>query len=831
MSIGNRRAVFDTASVLALAIGLASAGHAVAQDPRTQGQADADRAEQVDDVIVTGTRTQARTAFDSAVPVDVISGDALRTANGAGDLGDAIEAVVPSFNLPLLSAVGTADNIRAPRLRGLYPDQVLVLINGKRRHHSSVLLNAGNYATGTSPVDFNGIPTNAIARIEVLRDGAGAQYGSDAVAGVINIVLKEGAGDGSITATYGGYRTQFDPTQREISDGETLQLAADYGLEIGDAGFLRIGVSYRDQKPTNRSGFDTIPTFEDSRNRTVPGLLGAVNFASGQGQSEGVSGYFNGSIPVGGAEIYGFGTVSLRDTTGTAFFRYPYGNAGLRDENLTTAVFPNGYLPRTTAQNDDYAVVSGLRSSGDAWDWDLSARFARNDFVFGGENTLNPSLGEASPTAFRTASFRFDQVSLNADAVRRVQVNGFASPLNVAFGAEYRWEDWTSTPGDPASYAAGPVRTNAIGAQGGLVLRPQDAADLDRSVFSAYLDLEAEVTDRFLLGGAVRYENYSDFGDALTGKLAARYSVLSNLNLRGSISTSVRAPTLAQQGFGATDQAFSSTGTLQLVDRRILPISSPVARALGATELDQETSTNTSLGITYRPIAGLTLSVDAYRIEVEDRIQLSQQINSAAVRLFIQNNFGLTNIDRVQYFANINESKTEGFDAVASYMYSLGGGTLNLTAAYNYGRTEFTSQDPLPAALAAIDPNINLFTIAGLTSFDSAPLSRSIFTADWSNDRWSVHGSATRFGRMTRGSSDASRGRRHEWEGDWSVDVEAEYSFDGGVSVAIGANNVFDAYPEQAFAVDNYFGNLPYDFTVPIGYNGAFYYVRAGYAF
>lgn len=831
MSIGNRRAVFNTASVLALAIGLASAGQVAAQEWRTQGQADADRAEQVDDVIVTGTRSQARTAYDSAVPVDVISGDALRTANGAGDLGDAIEALVPSFNLPLLSAVGSADNIRAPRLRGLYPDQVLVLINGKRRHHSSVLLNEGNYAAGTSPIDFNAIPTNAIARIEVLRDGAGAQYGSDAIAGVINVVLKEGGGDGSITATYGGYRTQFDPTQREIQDGETFQLAADYGFDIGEDGFLRVGLSYRDRSPTNRSGFDTIPTFEDSRNRTVPGLAGATNFASGQGQSEDVNGYFNTAIPLGEAEAYSFGTFSLRDTTGTAFYRYPFGSAGLRDENPNTTVFPSGYLPRTTSQNDDYSVVAGLRSSGDAWDWDLSARYARNDFDFGGANTLNPSLGESSPTVFRTASFQFDQASLNADVVRRVQVSGFASPLNVAFGTEYRWEGWTSTPGDAAAYTAGPVRTNAIGAQGGLVLRPQDAADLDRSVFSAYLDLEADVTDRLLINGAVRYENYSDFGDAVTGKLATRYSLLSNLNLRGSVSTSVRAPTLAQQGFGATDQVFSSTGTLQLVDRRILPTSSPVARALGATELSQETSTNTSVGLTYRPIDRLTLSLDAYRVEVQDRIQLSQQINSAAVRSFIQTNFGLTNIDRVQYFANISETKTEGFDAVAAYVSSLGGGTLNLTAAYNYGRTEFTRRDPLPAALAAIDPNINLFNIAGLTVFDAAPLSRSIFTADWSDSRWSLHGSATRFGRVTRSTREAARGGRHEWEGDWSVDVEAEYSFDGGVSVAVGANNVFDAYPEQAFAADNYFGNLPYDFTVPIGYNGAFYYVRAGYAF
>lgn len=825
MSQGKHIAARDTASILALALCLASGAQASAQAAPTE-----DDSKVMEAVVVTGTRALGRTVFDSAVPVDVVSGDALRSSNGAGDLGDAIEAVVPSFNLPLLSAVGSADTIRAPRLRGLYPDQVLVLINGKRRHQSAVLLNEGNYAAGTSPIDFNSLPSNAIDRIEVLRDGAGAQYGSDAIAGVINVVLKEGAGDGEISASYGSYRTQFEPTQEEIVDGETLQLAGDYGFAIGSDGFVRLGLTYRDREPTNRSGIDQVAFFEDARNVTIAGLAGSVNFASGQGAAEEWNGYLNAEIPLGAAEAYAFGTVSQRDTTGTAFYRYPFGSAGLRDENLATTVFPRGYLPRTTASIADYALVAGVRSSGDVWDWDLSARYARNEFDFGGENTLNPSLGAASPTSFQTALFELDQISLNADAVRRFEV-GLSSPLNAAFGAEYRWEGWSSTPGDAAAYQAGPVRTNSIGAQGGLVLRPQDAADLDRSIYAGYIDLEADITERLLLGGAVRYENYSDFGDAVAGKLAGRYSVLDSLNLRASVSTSVRAPTLAQQGFGATDQVFSSTGTQQLVDRRILPSSSAVSQALGAQPLEQETSINYSAGFAFRPTDALTLTFDAYQISVEDRIQLSQQINSAAVRSFIQTNFGLTNIDRVQFFTNVSETKTEGFDMVAAYETPLAGGGLSLTAGYNYGKTEFEGKDPLPPQLAAIDPSINLFTISGLTVFDAAPLSRSIFTADWSNDDWALRASATRFGRVTRPSRDATRDRRHEWEGDWSVDLEAEYTFDNNVSLAAGGNNVFDAYPEQAFPADNYFGSLPYDFTVPIGYNGAYYYVRARYAF
>lgn len=826
MSFGKREAARDAASILAMALCIVGGSHASAQEA-IGGRESASE----DVVIVTGTRTRDRTAFDSAVPVDVIGGDTLRSANGAGDIGDAIEAVVPSFNLPLLSAVGSADNIRAPRLRGMYPDQVLVLINGKRRHHSAVLLNEGNYAAGTSPIDFNAIPMNAIERIEVLRDGAGAQYGSDAIAGVINVVLKDGSGDGEISASYGAFRTQFEPTQREITDGETAQLAADYGFDLGGEGFLRVGVSYRDRQPTNRSGFDQVASFEDSRNFAVPGLVGAINFASGQGAAEEWNGYFNGEVPMGGAEAYAFGTISLRDTSGTAFYRYPYGSAGLRDENAATTIFPRGYLPRTTAENNDYAVVAGVQASGKDLDWDLSARYARNDFDFGSENTLNPSLGEASPTSFKTALFELDQVSLNFDAVQRVPIMAFASPLNVAFGTEYRWEGWSSTPGSAAAYQAGPIASNAIGAQGGLVLRPQDAADLDRSVFAAYADLEADVTQSLLLAAAIRYENYSDFGDAITGKIAARYTVLDNLNVRASVSTSVRAPTLAQQGFGGTDQSFSSSGTLQLVDRRILPSTSPVSRALGARELEQETSTNYSAGLSFRPVDKLTITLDAYRIDVDDRIQLSQQINSAAVRSFIQTTFGLTNIDRVQFFTNVSATKTEGFDAVATYTTALADGDLDLTAAYNYGRTTFEGKDPLPPELAAIDPTINLFTISGLTVFDSAPLSRGIFTADWSNSDWALRVAATRFGRMTRPSRDATRNRRHEWEGDWSIDLEAEYTFDNGFSLAAGGNNVLDAYPEQVFPADNYFGSLPYDFTVPLGYNGAYYYLKARYAF
>lgn len=783
------------------------------------------------EIIVTGTRTRDRTVFDSAVPIDVISRDTLRSANGTGDLGDTLEAVVPSLNLPYISASGAADNIRAPRLRGLYPDQVLVLINGKRRHHSAVLLTDGNYSAGTSPTDFDAIPNNAISRIEVLRDGAGSQYGSDAIAGVINVVLKDGVGDGELSASYGGFSTRFEPTQRTVNDGQTVQLAADYGIKIGSDGFMRLGILYRDRQPTNRSGFDQVPSFEDARNRTVAGLAGQVNFASGQGAAKEFKAYLNTVFSLGASEAYSFATLSLRDSTGTAFFRYPFSSAGLRDENLATTVFPTGYLPRTIASNDDYSMVVGVRGYGEIWDWDLSTRYARNKFDLGAENTLNPSLGEASPTKFKTALFELDHLSLNADMIRRVPISGFHSPLNVAFGVEIRRESWSARPGDPAAFEAGPVRTNAIGAQGGPVLRPQDAASLDRSIVSAYVDLEADVTRKLAIGASGRFEHYSNVGDALTGKVSARYFLFDTLNLRASVSNSVRAPTLAQQGYGATDQVFSASGMQQLVDRRILPTTSPVAEALGAERLKQEKSVNYSFGLSFRPIPALTISIDGYRIDIRDRIQISQQINSALVRSFIQSSFGLDNIERVQYFTNLSATQTTGFDIVASYATKVADGDLNLTAAYNNNRTKFTRKDMLPAKLAAIDPSVNLFTIDGLSVFDAAPRTRAIFSADWNTDRIGVRTSATRFGRTTRNSRDASRGRRHDWQSDWSLDVEAEYRFANGLSIAAGANNLFDAYPEQLFAADAYFGNLPYDFTVPLGYNGSFYYIRGRLSF
>jgi iron complex outermembrane recepter protein len=780
----------------------------------------------VETIIVTGTRVRSRTAFDSSVPVDTVSGTNLRSASAIGDLGEAIEALAPSANLPLLSAVGLADNVRALRLRGLYPDQALVLINGKRRHHTSAVLTSGNYASGTSPVDLNLIPASAIKRIEILRDGAGAQYGSDAISGVVNIILKDGSEGGEAFVSYGAHRTQFEPTSKEISDGETLQVAIDQSFKLGNDGFLRVGASFRDRNPTNRSGFDQVASFEDGRNRTVANLAGKVNFASGNGQATESSLFYNLEVPTGAATIYSFATAATRDSTGTAFYRYPFGNSGLRDEDLATTVFPLGYLPVTRAKGDDISVVLGGKGGPPEANWDVSARYARNNLDFGIENTLNPSLGAASPTAFKTGDFTFEQASLNADTVRSFQLSGFASPLNMAAGLEFRHEAWRSKSGDPKSYEAGPIRTNAIGAQGAIVLRPQDAAKLDRNIASVYVDFDLEVNDRLRLELALRGEDYSDFGSSITGKFSTRLKITDALNLRASVGNGIRAPSLAQQAYGSTDSVFASSGPQILVDRRIFPTTSPISQALGAEPLKPETATNYSLGFAALPLPGLSVSIDAYRIDVADRIQLSGQINSALVRSFIQREFGLTNIDRVQYFANLNETKTEGFDIVASYSVDVGNGRLGLTAAYNYGSTRFTRNDPLPARLAAIDPAINLFTIAGITSLDVQPLSRGIYTIDWEDSKWSVRASATRFGRVLRGSSDATRGRIHEYEGDWSLDLEATRAITDRLSLTIGANNALDAYPEQQFPVDNYFGSLPYDFTVPLGYNGAFFYSK-----
>lgn len=800
---------------LALAATLATLAPALAQDTA-----------ELEEVVVVGTRTAGRTVLESPVPVDVVGANELaRAATIPGELGSALQALVPSFNFPRQSNSGTADNVRAAQLRGLSPDQVLVLVNGKRRHTSSVVNLESKIGRGTSPVDFNTIPTNAIQRVEVLRDGAGAQYGSDAVAGVINVVLKGGGSGGQVSSAFGLHHTDFEPTGQTLTDGQTWTANGDVGLPLGQGGFVRVGAEYLNRNATNRAGIGVLPFFEEDTPANNAAVTRRV-FKAGDGDVEATSVFYNGELPAGDATLYSFGTYADRDSTGSGFFRFPDSSANI------PSIFPFGYVPETTGKDKDLSLTAGARADLAGWDLDTSVTYGRNRFRSGLSRSLNPSLGAASPTSFRLATYTFDQLTANLDLSREYDV-GLAGPLTVAAGAEYRRETFETKAGDPASYAAGTEPGKSIGAQAGPGLAPADTADLDRDVYALYLDLEGKLTDRLDVTLAGRYEHYSDFGDSVTGKAAARFEVADGWALRGSVSNSFRAPSLSQSGFQFTTVNLGDGGALTSI--RQLAVDNPIARALGAEDLEEETSFNLAGGIVGR-VGAFTLSVDVFQIDVDDRITLSERIGGTALTDFIQSRFGVAGIENVTFFTNAVDTRTRGIDVVAGYGFDLTGpleGRLDLTAAYNRADTDIRRVRATPAALLALGVDEVVFGVEERNTLEgAAPKDKLILSADWQGDRFGALARATRFGKTTRVFNFGGGFTPTQTYGaEWAIDLELSAELVEGLTLAVGGNNVFDNYPDRSIEDIGYFGHFPYDVLSPVGLNGAYYYVRTRYTF
>ncbi|WP_164444420.1 TonB-dependent receptor plug domain-containing protein, partial [Pseudomonas viridiflava] len=448
-------------------------------------------------VTVTGTRGKARTVLDSPVPVDVLTADDLKSAGASnGELGQALQTLLPSFSFPRQSNSGGADHVRAAQLRGMSPDQVLVLVNGKRRHTSALVNDSSKIGRGTAPVDFNSIPISAIKRIEVLRDGAGAQYGSDAIAGVINIILDDAPEGGEVSTTYGAYHTRQKAIGKTTTDGQNSLTTAKIGTRLGEeGGFIRGGTEYKDRNPTNRAGFDG---FADTP--------GQRNYVMGDGVARDVNLWFNSEVPLGNGKAYSFGTYNERHTTGAEFYRYPTDQPQF---------YPNGYLPQSLGDNTDLSATAGFKGLiGEDWDFDSSITHGRNRFESATERTLNVALGADSPTRFDTGDYELRQTTANLDLTRELRLGSRSFVLAV--GSEYRYENYLTYAGDAASYFG----TGADGANG---LRPSEAVDLDRNVFGSYAELSGDLTDRLFVDAATRWEHYDDAGSKLTGKLSGRY--------------------------------------------------------------------------------------------------------------------------------------------------------------------------------------------------------------------------------------------------------------------------------------------------------------------
>ena len=816
MAYGLRSVVRSVLGIGASGFGIFAACDVLAQEDQPE----------LDEVVVVGTRTAGRSVDDSLAPIDLVPQESIRrSASIPGEIGAAIQSLVPSFNLPRQSNSNFADLVRPAQLRNLSPDQVLVLVNGKRRHGTATLTTESKLGKGTSPVDFNSIPVGAIKRIEVLRDGAGAQYGSDAIAGVINVVLKDASEGGEATASWGQNRTDFEPTGRSVNDGDTLFASVNAGFAVGE-GFVNLTAEYRDRDQTLRSGPDQIPFFE---NQTPPNLalLGTQTHKAGDGPMDDVSFMFNSGFALGDAlELYSFGSYSDRNGEGANFFRYPDSFA-----NVPT-IFPDGYIPVLDAKNVDLSLAAGVRGTlASDWSWDLSAVYGSNEFDHDITNSLNVSLGDASPTNFDVGEYQLSQLTFRFDMSRPFDIGSFANPVNLAWGLEYRTETYETEPGDPESYEAGPVIGAPIGTQAGSGLKPEETVDVDRDAASAYIDLESDLTDKFQMGIAGRFEDYSDFGSSANGKISARYELTPSFALRSTVGTGFRAPSLTQAFFRGSTTSFGEGGQLENVLN--LPTDDPIAVLLGASELDAEESVSYNLGFVFKPDNAFRLTVDFYRVDIDDRITLSERIGGPEVTQFIDDSLGLPGVLGVRFFTNAIDTQTDGFDVVADYTFDLGPGSLVLSAAYNKSETEVTEVDPNPAVLDSLGVDNVLFGVEERNTIETAsPDDKLILTAHWTSERWSLLARGTQYGEATRVFNFGDGFEPEQTYGsEWGIDLDIEFAVTKQFSVAIGANNVLDEYPDLSSADINFFGNLPYDVLQPITFNGAFYYLRTTYSF
>ncbi|MEO6170346.1 MAG: TonB-dependent receptor, partial [Lysobacter sp.] len=653
---------------LAVAVALAAPVNAQSVDPSSTA---ARQAVNLDQIIVTGTRASDRTVLESTAPIDVLTADDLRKAGVVnGELAGALQVLLPSFNFPRQSNSGGADHVRAAQLRGLSPDQVLVLVNGKRRHNSALVNTGSKIGRGTTPVDFNSIPVSAIKRVEVLRDGAGALYGSDAIAGVVNVILDDAPEGGQWEASFGAHHTDVEPIDRTVTDGQTSFLAGKVGTGIGaEGGFARVGFELKNREPTNRAGFDQLPFFEEQTPANLA-TIGRRNYVLGDGASRDLNLWLNSELPLGQtATAYLFGTYNQRDTEGANYYRYPDGSNNWRE------VYPDGYRPISEGENRDFAAVAGVRGQWGNWDYDASLNHGINDFGFRLTNSLNASLGPSSPTRFKTAAYRFEQTLGNLDLRRVFGQHTFAT------GLEFRHEGYRTGAGDPASYAAGPYTDRPTGSQAGGGLTPGDEANLGREVASVYASLSSDLTDRLSTDAAARYEHYSDFGGEITGKLSARYEFAPAFALRGSVSNNVRAPSLSQIGYESTSTGYDASG--RLTQGRLLSVNNPIARALGATPLQAEQSLNLGLGFTSQIGEHLDVSFDVFQIDIDDRVALSERITGEALEDFVFDRFGVPGVQSANYFANAVDTRTRGAELVANWRQPLAGGQLLLTGGWS----------------------------------------------------------------------------------------------------------------------------------------------------
>ncbi|WP_310223542.1 TonB-dependent receptor domain-containing protein [Sphingobium xenophagum] len=824
-------------------------------------QPDAATAADAGTIIVTGVRGAPRTVAESPAPIDVVSADKLQ-ATGSAEFGEALSKLLPSLNFGATHA-GVFSIGRPVTNRGLAPAYTLVLVNGKRRHNGAFLNNSTADTSGANPVDIDLIPTASIDRIEVLKDSAAAQYGTDAIAGVINIQLSEKEGLSS-DFTYG---TLYEANGEPDSWKGTIR----YGTKIGDDGFLTLSGEIRKRGgawwnlpatdtnlyglPAGRTIDQVVATSGLTRDQVVANVA-AANARNTQWDRDGAHNgdpqikafnlSYNAQLPVtDNVTLYSFGTYGERDAQVGNNFRRPNSTANF------TAQFPDGYYPLNNIDENDVQIVAGLRGELVGWDYDLSSSFGRNYSHQFSKLSVRPSLGPTGPTEWpNLANFEFRQWTHNVDLTREFEI-GLARPLQVSVGGEYRLDRFRTFAGDPLAYEpatytfkpgdqqydwnVGRIASPVV--QGAIVLSPADEADISRKVYAGYVDLGIYPFDAWYIGAALRAEHYSDGSGSPVGlKLNSRYEFSPALAIRGTVGTGFRAPSLTQIGYAQTDGRTSSffnsaTGQTELrpTVAKLVTADSTVGQLLGAKPLKAEKTWNAGLGVVFTPLPSLSITLDGYYIRINDRIERTGRLFGTGISAILAAN-GLSDIEQAEYFINAADTTTKGFDFVADYSTGLGDlGKLGVTLAFNYSRTKVTDVVATPSQLFAANGSSLLG--AGSVFFGGdkigelevlQPHTKLVSTLNWSKGIFGLSLTNTRYGKYTQRTA---AGDDRYFGAKIITDATISAKVTAFATLSVGATNLFDVRPEtngpgNPQTGQGYYGPSPFNPA------GGYYYGR-----
>ncbi|TGE06584.1 TonB-dependent receptor [Hymenobacter fodinae] len=752
----------------------------------------ADASTGLGEVQVVGSRSQNRSVTDSPSPVDIIDLREVTTKTGQLDVNQLLQFVAPSFNSNRQTGSDGADHVDPATLRGLGPDQTLVLVNGKRQHQSALVNLFGTRGRGNTGTDLNVIPAASIERIEILRDGAAAQYGSDAIAGVINIVLKSSVKELTANVNYGAYDAKYRRDDQKF-DGGNFNANLNYGIGLGERGsFVNATVDYNSREHTQRAN--------------VPAPDGLARREYGDPEISNLSGYLNSRFALSDKSyVYVFGGANKRKGDSYAWTRFA------DDDRNVPSIYPNGFDPIITSDIVDASAVAGLRTALGGWELDLSNNFGSNRFEYGVRNTLNASLGASSPTSFNAGGFQLQQNVVNLGLTRNYKT--VLQGLNVAAGGEWRREWYSLFPGEEASYRNYNPDVSG-GSQGFPGFQPSDAIKAHRDNLAAYVDAELSITQRWLLAGALRYEHYSDFGSTLNYKVSTRYNLTEFLTLRGTYSTGFRAPSLAQVNFNSTFTNFVNGTPVEVLLARN---NSAVTQKLGIPSLKQETSNSANVGLTSRIGSSLSLTLDGYYIKVKDRVVLTSQFS--ADDPVIGADLQALNVDQAQFFANAADTRSLGLDVVLNHTLPLGTGRLNSTLAANFNKLRIDRVQTSGRLTGREEEFFGAREQAFVKA--SAPPSKINLTFDYQLGRF---GALVRFVRFDKITLIDWNGDPMKYDSRITTDLTLNYALTNHLQLIVGSANVFNRYPTLFNPQLTETGGA-WD-PVQMGSNGRFYFAK-----